>query len=63
MRLATQADRWIEFQRLATTARSFGMDMELLSPRETLDLWPLLNVDDLVGASFLPTGAQEGRPF
>ena len=29
LRLATTPDRWTEFRRLATTARSFGMDMHL----------------------------------
>jgi 4-methylaminobutanoate oxidase (formaldehyde-forming) len=34
LRLACTADRWIEFKRLATTARSFGMEMHLLSPAD-----------------------------
>ncbi|MDE2385906.1 MAG: GcvT family protein [Alphaproteobacteria bacterium] len=58
LRLATNQDRWIEFKRLATTAQSFGMDMQLLSPAETRKLWPLLEVSDLVGSTFLPTDGQ-----
>lgn len=58
LRLACNAERWIEYKRLATTAGSFGMDMHLLSPSEVKGMWPLLNVDDLVGASFLPTDGQ-----
>ena len=58
LRLACNEDRWIEFKRLATTARSFGMDMHLLSPAEARAMWPLMNVDDLVGATFLPTDGQ-----
>ncbi len=58
LRLATNQDRWIEYKRLATTAQSFGMDMHLLSPPETKKLFPLLDVSDLVGASFLPTDGQ-----
>lgn len=58
LRLATNQDRWTEYKRLATTAQSFGMEMHLLSPTETQKLWPLLNVSDLVGASFLPTDGQ-----
>ncbi len=34
LRLATNPDRWTEFRRLATTARSFGMEMHLISPEE-----------------------------
>jgi sarcosine dehydrogenase len=58
LRLATNQDRWIEYRRLATTAQSFGMDMELLSPQEAKAKFPLMEVDDLVGASWLPTDGQ-----
>ena len=58
LRLACNDDRWIEYKRLATTARSFGMEMHLLSPAEVKALWPLMSVDDLVGASFLPSDGQ-----
>ena len=58
LRLATTQDRWIEYQRLATTARSFGMEMELISPAEVKRMWPLLEVSDLIGASWLPTDGQ-----
>ena len=58
LRLATNADRWTEFKRLATTAQSFSMEMHLLSPAEVKKMWPLMQVADLVGASFLPTDGQ-----
>ncbi len=58
LRLACNADRWIEVKRQATTARSFGLDMHLLTPAEALELWPLMTIDDLVGAAFLPTDGQ-----
>ena len=58
LRLACNEDRWIEVKRQATTARSFGLDMHLLSPKEAQALWPLMNVDDVVGAAFLPTDGQ-----
>ncbi|MCT7664392.1 GcvT family protein [Shinella kummerowiae] len=58
LRLATNPDRWTEFRRLATTAKSFGMDMHLLTPQEVKAMWPLMEVGDLVGASFLPTDGQ-----
>jgi sarcosine dehydrogenase len=51
-------DRWIEYRRLATTARSFGMDMHLLSPQEAKADVPADGDDDLVGASWLPTDGQ-----
>ncbi|ANH07130.1 FAD-dependent oxidoreductase [Shinella sp. HZN7] len=58
LRLATNQDRWTEFRRLATTAKSFGMDMQLLTPQEVKAMWPLMEVGDLVGASWLPTDGQ-----
>ncbi|WGV15963.1 GcvT family protein [Fuscovulum ytuae] len=58
LRLATNADRWTEYRRLATTARSFGMEMHLLSPDEVKRMWPLMDTSDLVGASWLPTDGQ-----
>ncbi len=58
LRLATNADRWTEYRRLATTARSFGMEMHLISPEEVKRMWPLMDTSDLVGASWLPTDGQ-----
>jgi len=58
LRLACNEDRWIEYRRLATTARSFGMDMHLLSPDEVKQMWPLMETGDLVGASYLPSDGQ-----
>ena len=58
LRLATHAERMTEYQRLATTARSFGMEMHLLSPSEVKAMWPLMDVSDLVGASYLPSDGQ-----
>jgi 4-methylaminobutanoate oxidase (formaldehyde-forming) len=58
LRLACTSERWTEVQRQATTAHSFGLQMELLTPREAQDLWPLMNVDDVIGAAFMPTDGQ-----
>ncbi len=58
LRLACNAERWVEVKRQATTARSFGLEMHLLSPAEARDLWPPMMVDDVIGAAFLPTDGQ-----
>ena len=58
LRLACTPDRWTEVKRQATTAHSFGLDMQLLSPTEAQALWPLMQVDDVIGAAFLPTDGQ-----
>ena len=58
LRLACNQERWTEVKRQATIAHSFGLEMELLTPQEALDLWPLMNIDDVVGAAFMPTDGQ-----
>ena len=58
LRLATNEDRWTEFKRTATTAKSFGMDMHLISADEVKKMWPLMETSDLIGASWLPTDGQ-----
>lgn len=58
LRLACTPDRWIEVKRQATTARSFGLEMQLLTPKEAQDLWPIMQVDDVIGAAYLPTDGQ-----
>ena len=58
LRLACNPERWEEVKRQATTAQSFGLEMHLLSPTEAQDLWPLMQVDDVIGAAFLPTDGQ-----
>ncbi|MEM6677291.1 MAG: FAD-dependent oxidoreductase [Pseudomonadota bacterium] len=58
LRLACNAERWTEVRRQATTARSFGLEMQLLTPQEAQDLWPLMDISDVVGAAFLPTDGQ-----
>jgi sarcosine dehydrogenase len=58
LRLACNQERWTEVKRQATTAHSFGLEMQLLTPKEALDLWPLMDIGDVVGAAFLPTDGQ-----
>lgn len=58
LRLACNAERMVELERQATTARSFGLDMHILTPREAQALWPPMSIDDVVGAAFLPTDGQ-----
>jgi len=58
LRLACNEARWTEVKRQATTAHSFGLEMELLTPQEAQDLWPLMNIDDVIGAAFMPTDGQ-----
>ena len=53
LRIASSKDRMFEFRRLATTARSFGLEMQLLTPREALDLFPIMDLDGVEGAAYV----------
>ena len=57
---ASYADARVgRYRRLATTAKSFGMEMELVSPEEVKRMWPLMETRDLIGASWLATEIPE----
>ena len=58
LRLANNKQRWTEIKRQTTTARSFGLEMHLLTPAQAKDLWPLMDESDLVGAAYLPSDGQ-----
>jgi 4-methylaminobutanoate oxidase (formaldehyde-forming) len=56
--LARNAGRMEELKRLASMARCFGVDVEVITPAEAGKRWPLIRTDDLVGALWLP---RDGR--
>ena len=58
LRLACNTERLTEIKRQATTARSFGLEMHILTPEEAHKLWPPMEIGDVVGAAFLPTDGQ-----
>ncbi len=56
--VARTAERWIVFQRQAAMARSFGIEVHPITPREAADKWPLMRTEDLQGALWFP---QDGK--
>ena len=56
--LAGSEARMEELKRGASMARVFGLEVEVLSPQQAADLWPGLNIEDLVGAVHLPKDGQ-----
>ncbi len=54
LRLAASDDRWKELLRSYSSAQAVGFEMNMLTPAEARDSYPLLNKDDLVGAAFIP---------
>src|SRR3954453_15081285 len=52
--VARTEDRMIQLRRTAANAAAFNMECELLSPQQALEHHPVMRVDDLVGAIWLP---------
>ena len=55
LRLAATKERLLEAQRLATMARSFDLEMEIITPAEAKELFPYIDADGLEGAAFIPS--------
>ena len=55
LRLASSKERLLELKRQAGWARTFGLPLTVISPREARELFPLMTVDGVEGAAYLPT--------
>lgn len=55
LRLACTPERMQEIKKVATTAKSFGLDMEIIGPKEAKELFPIMSDKDVLGACYLPT--------
>ena len=60
MRVTTSKERRREYERSITTARSFGLEMHLISPGEVKELFPIMEVDDLDCALYVPSDGVVG---
>jgi len=58
LRLACNPERMIDYRRQATTARSFGLEMHILSADECRKMWPIMDGADVVGGCFMPSDGQ-----
>ena len=52
--VARTEDRMVQLKRTAANAAAYDMDCELVSPQRAQELWPVMQVDDLLGALWLP---------
>jgi 4-methylaminobutanoate oxidase (formaldehyde-forming) len=52
--VAKSADRMTQLRRTAAMAEWFGVEVELIGPKAAQERWPLLRVDDVLGAAWLP---------
>ncbi|MGH7333227.1 MAG: NAD(P)/FAD-dependent oxidoreductase, partial [Candidatus Rokuibacteriota bacterium] len=55
LRLASSRERLLELKRQVGWARTFGLPLTLITSKEAQDLFPLLDVDGVEGALYLPT--------
>lgn len=51
-------DRLFETKKIASIAKSFGLEAQIISPAEARDIYPALNPDILEGAIFIPKDGQ-----
>jgi len=56
--VAASEPRFEELKRGASMARCFGLEVQILTAGEARERWPLLSIDDVVGAVYLP---KDGR--
>ncbi|HBO5586835.1 FAD-dependent oxidoreductase [Pseudomonas aeruginosa] len=52
--VATTAERLTELKRGASMAKLCGFPCNVVNPEQARDLWPLLNIEDIVGGVYLP---------
>ncbi len=55
LRLACSEQREMENRRAMTMAKSFGLEMQWLTPKEAVDLFPLMTDEDVRSAIFIPS--------
>ncbi|MBT3305899.1 MAG: FAD-dependent oxidoreductase [Alphaproteobacteria bacterium] len=56
--IATHEGRFEDLKRRADMAKVFGLKVDVVGPDECKDLYPLANVDDVLGGIFLPSDGQ-----
>src|SRR5207302_298279 len=52
--VAKSKDRMIQLRRTMAMAELFGVEAHLISAEAALERWPLLRIDDILGAAWLP---------
>ncbi len=55
LRIASSDERMEELKRIVGYSKAFGMPLQMLGPKECLDLFPLMSPDNVKGGVYLPT--------
>ncbi|HHI82274.1 MAG TPA: FAD-dependent oxidoreductase, partial [Rhizobiales bacterium] len=50
IRMAQTKDRWDEFMYYAGVAETIGVDVNILTPEQVKEIWPLCNTEGIIGA-------------
>ena len=50
IRLARTRDRWDEYMYYAGVAKTIGVDVNVLTPEQVKEIWPLCDIDGIIGA-------------
>ena len=50
IRLARTKDRWDEFMYYAGVAKTIGVNVNMLTPEQVKEIWPLCETDGILGA-------------
>lgn len=58
LRIASSDARLEELKRVVGYSKAFGMPLEIISPKECQELFPLMSLDDVRGGVHLPTDGQ-----
>ena len=56
--IATNEERFEELKRNASMAKVFGLQVDVVSQSECLDLYPIMNNEDVLGGIFIPSDGQ-----
>ena len=59
--VARTKGRMDELKKITSLGRAYGIEIELISPGEAGEMWPLMRTDDLVGAIYIPKDGQTIR--
>ena len=54
IRLASSTERMEDLKKLVGMARSFDVPIEMISPKEAHDMFPLMSLDGVLGAAYTP---------
>ncbi len=54
MRIASTPDRWKELLKAYSAAQAVGLEVHMMTPPEAKKIYPLMKIDDLIGAAFVP---------